>query len=721
VFTANVETRRSVSKARVPLIALLAFVLAASSGARSEQAATPRPQKSPPPITFGVQVQYVVVDAIVTDRDGNAVRDLTRDDFEVREDGKPQSLELLTLVNLPSPVVDRPAMQRSVPPDVRTNAKPTAGRLYVIVLDDLHTSALRSNEVRRAARRFLEQYFGEGDVGAVVHTSGRSDASQDLTSDRRLLLAAADKFMGRKLRSATLNRIDSYNLNRSSGLSTENRDIDEPQRGYYARSTLDALKGVATALGGVRRQRKAVLFISEGIDYDIWNTFTNRDASTILDATREAIDAATRSNTSIYSLDPRGLHTMGDEMMELSPVMDPTLGLDSAGLRKEQLLAEDSLRVLADQTVGRAAVSSNDFDGAFEQVVKDQSVYYLLGYRPVSEKQDGRFHKLSVKVRRPDLTVRARPGYWAQRKSTASTKLAGEGDSAATGALHALLAQPVQEGGLPLAIHAAAFRGVYANEAAVMITVEVGAGGFRFEEKDGKFHDQLDLSVSAVDASGDAKEKGKGSNKGTGKDTKLQLDLRPETRRSVDAGGLRAIVALDLRPGRYQIRAAARAANTEATGSVFYDIEVPDFRDAPLSLSGLALSSSAASAIPTVGTFDLLKSVLPAPATTLREFSAADTLAVVAEVYDTETKVVHTVDVTTSVSDEAGVVVFRSEQKQETELRSDLRPFAFAPKTFVPLKGLSPGPHVLRVEARSRLGKGAFAAREVPFSVIAKP
>jgi VWFA-related protein len=721
VFAKNAETRRGVFKVRPSFIALIAALVASGSTARTEQAATPRPKKSPP-ITFGVQVEYVVVDAIVTDRDGNAVRDLTREDFEVQEDGRPQALELLTLVDVPPPVVDRPAMQRTVPPDVRTNAKAAEGRLYVIVLDDLHTAAMRSIAVRQSARRFLEQYFGDGDVGAVVHTSGRTDASQDLTSDRRLLLAAVDKFMGRKLRSATLNKIDSYNMNRNMGLTTENRDIDEPQRGYYARSTLQALKDVATALGGIRRQRKALLFISEGIDYDVWDNFTNKDASTILDATREAIEAATRTNTSIYSLDPRGLHLMGDEMMELSPVTDPTLGLDSTGLRNEQRLSEDSLRVLADETVGRAAVSTNDFEGAFERVVKDQSSYYLLGYRPAGDKQDGRFHKLSVKVRRPNVTVRARPGYWAQSKSkAAATRAAAPDGSATKAALHALVAQPVQESGLPLAIHAAPFRGAYANEAAVMVTVEVGAKGFRFEEKDGKFHDQLDLSLSAVDVSGNAKEKGKTANKGTGKDSQLQLDLRPETRRNVDAGGLRAVLALDLRPGRYQIRAAARAANAEMTGSVFYDLEVPDFRDAPLSLSGLAISSAAAAATPTVGSFDLLKDVLPAPATTLREFQAADTLAVVAEVYDTETKVVHTVDVTTSVADEAGVVEFRSEQKKETEVVSDLRPFAFVHKTLVPVKSLSPGRHVLRVEARSRLGKGATAVREVAFSVAPPP
>jgi VWFA-related protein len=691
--------------------------LAAGLGAGPQQPASPRPQKTPPPITFGVQVDFVVVDAIVTDKNGNAVRDLKREDFEVREDGRPQEIELLTLVDVPPPVVERRALP-VVQPDVRTNTRPAEGRMYVIVMDDLHTAALRSNAAKHTARSFLEQYFGEGDVGAVVHTSGRTDAAQDFTSDRRLLLAAVDKFMGRALRSATLNKIDSYNMSRLSGISTETRDDEELQRGYYARNAMLALRDVANALAPIRRQRKALIFVSEGISYDVYDSF-KQDSSTIRDATKEAIDAATRSNTSIYTVDPRGLHNMADESMEMSPVLDPTLGLDSAGLSKERRLAEDSLRVLADETVGRAAVATNDFEAAFTQVVKDQSAYYVLGYRPVS-KQDGRFHKISVKVARPDLTVRARPGYWAQRKSGDKTRERAADAGSPTRQLHGMLAQPVQESGLPLSIHVAPFRGQLANEASVMLTLQVGTGSFRFVEKDGKFHDQLDFSVSAVDVSG-ADGKGKDSNKSTGLDTKLELTLKPETRLAVDAAGFRAVTSLALRPGRYQIRVAARALNTEATGSVFYDIEIPDFRDAPLSLSGLAVCSAVAAAIPTAGSFELLKDVLPAPATTLREFWPQDTLAAVGEVYDTETRVAHTVDVTTSVTDEAGVVRFRSVQQQQTEVQSGLRPFAFSHKAMIPLKGLDPGRYVLRVEARSRLGKEAVAVREVAFNVAPKP
>ncbi len=84
------------------------------------------------------------------------------------------------------------------------------GRFYVIVLDDIGTSPLRSQYVIRAARQFVEQHFAANDTAAVVYTSGRRDRAQEFTSDRALLLASIDKFMGTKLRSSTLDKLDGY-------------------------------------------------------------------------------------------------------------------------------------------------------------------------------------------------------------------------------------------------------------------------------------------------------------------------------------------------------------------------------------------------------------------------------------------------------------------------------------------------------------------------------
>ena len=160
------------------------------------------------------------------DRQGNFVTGLTKDDFEVLEDGKPQKVEMFSYVDLPVEKIDRMAFSgRPVVSDVKTNQQSLAGRFYVIVLDDLDTSLFRTATVRRTARQFLERNFGANDVAAVVYTSGRMDAAQEFTGDRSLLLSAVDKFVGRKLRSSMLDKIDQqFKVAENTALATSQAD-----------------------------------------------------------------------------------------------------------------------------------------------------------------------------------------------------------------------------------------------------------------------------------------------------------------------------------------------------------------------------------------------------------------------------------------------------------------------------------------------------------------
>ena len=189
-------------------IAVLAGFARGSVGAQTVQ---PPSSGTPPPVTFKAETSYVDVDAVVTDRQGNVVRGLTKDDFELLEDGKPQRIDMFTYVDIPAVPQDRfLAANRPISSDVKSNAPSLAGRLYVLVLDDLGTTALRSQYVIKSARQFIEQNFAANDLAAVVYTSGRGDASQEFTGDRGLLLAAVDKFVGRKLLSLTLAKADQF-------------------------------------------------------------------------------------------------------------------------------------------------------------------------------------------------------------------------------------------------------------------------------------------------------------------------------------------------------------------------------------------------------------------------------------------------------------------------------------------------------------------------------
>ena len=355
--------------ARVRLVGLL--VLLTGAALTAGQAPAPPAQQPPAqqPPTFKVRVDYVEVDAVVTDRQGRPVRDLKKEDFQVLEDGKSQVITNFTMVDIPVERDNRPLFASSpIEPDVRTNEKPFDGRVYVMVIDDMHTRFGRSVRVKTAAKQFIERRLGANDLMAVVHTSGPSDANQEFTNNKRLLLASADRTQGRKLDSATINKTNEYNRTRDIRQQGDPlNDPDDIERGFNARSTLDTLRNVAEWFGAVHGRRKAILFVSEGIDYDIndlipQNGSTHQSASMVMDATREAIGAATRANVAIYGIDPRGLTDLGDESIEIGAYPDDTsLGVGSGSLQNEIRLSQDSLRTLSEETGGFAVVNKNDF------------------------------------------------------------------------------------------------------------------------------------------------------------------------------------------------------------------------------------------------------------------------------------------------------------------------------------------------------------------------
>jgi len=181
------------------------FILTAGATLGAGQTQPPAPQAP----TFKVEVDYVEVDALVTDQRGNFVRDLKKEDFQVLEDGKPQAITTFSIVDIPTERAIRPLFAgRVIEPDVKTNEQAFDGRIYVMVIDDLHTAFGRSPRVKAVARQFIERHLGANDLMAVVHTSGPTDASQEFTNNTRLLLAAVDRVMGQKLTSATVSRTD---------------------------------------------------------------------------------------------------------------------------------------------------------------------------------------------------------------------------------------------------------------------------------------------------------------------------------------------------------------------------------------------------------------------------------------------------------------------------------------------------------------------------------
>ena len=689
---------------------LLGICLLAAVAARpaAQQPASNRPTADQPAVTFRVEINYVEVDAAVFDSQGRFVNDLARDDFQVLEEGVPQDVSNFSLVNIPIERAERPLFTRNpIEPDVASNATPFEGRVYVLVLDDLQTAASRSALVRRAARQFIDQAMGANDVAAVVYTSGRGEAGQEFTSNKRLLGASVDRFLGRKLRSTTLERLDQYQRQRSTpGQGSRINDPLDLERGHDARASLDALRNISEYVDGIHGRRKAIVYLSEGIDYDIYD-FNNRESTTIQDSMRNVIASATRANVSIYGIDPRGLTSLADESIEAAGGFpaDPQSNLSLQSFQDELRISQMSLRSLSEDTGGYAAVNSNDFTRAWERVVADNSSYYVLGFYPKNDKRDGRFRRIEVKVRREGVEVRTRKGYTAPR-GKAPAQASQSPNEKTSPELRRALDSPLPLPALTLRAFAAPFRGAAPN-ASVAVSIEAEGRDLVFQEKDGKFVNDLEMSVIALDSGAKLRD---------GARDVVNMGLKPDTRARVAETGIRMQSRLKLPPGRYQLRMAARETGGGRVGSVTYDLDVPDFTKGPLAMSGIVIASGEAQSVMTAKADEELRTVLPLPPTASREFRAADTLQTFAEIYDNEAQPPHKVDITTTVLTDDGRVVFNTaEERNSSELQGKSGGYGVTAK--IPLAGFAPGLYVLKVDATSRAGKPATVTRQVAFRV----
>lgn len=690
---------------RIPV----AVLIAALSAAALEGQGPPPPPQEPPGVTFRVEVNYVEVDAVVTDATGRLVTDLTQADFEVLEDGRPQTVTAFSLVNLPIERAVRPLFAGGpIESDVSANTI-AEGRIYMLVLDDLHTNFANTARVRQFLRAFIENNFGTNDLAAVVYTSGRSTAGQEFTSSRRLLVEAVDRFSGRRLRSEALEMADELGRRADIGSLDPGNDRDltrmdplEAERAYHARSMLTSLRDLAAFMEGIRGRRKSLLLISEGISYNVYDLFNNSSAGIILQNASDAVAAATRANVAIYAIDPRGLSAF-DEAIEsaglpsgVTPSQFSLIGQLQDSLR----LSQQSLQVLAEQTGGFAAINRNDFAGAFERVVRENSSYYVLGYYPTNDRRDGRFRRIEVRVKRPGLQVRSRRGYVAPRGRAPNTRPPASATVLDT-AMGSALNSPIPVPGIPLSLSAAAFKGTAPN-ASVALTLEMRADAFRFTEKGGTFLDRVQVAFSAVDAGGTIRP---------GNKHVLGMEMSAATAALAREHGFRVVSEIALPPGRYQVRASAAEEGANRSGSVFYDLEVPDFYKAPFAMSGIALASASTSATPTVRPSDTLREVLPGPLAAGREFPRNDQLALFAEFYENLPNAPpHTIELATTVRAEDGRVVFENrEQRSSADLQGKAGGYGYGVR--IPLTEFAPGTYVIRLEGRSL--NNATAAREV--------
>jgi VWFA-related protein len=605
-------------------------------------------------------------------------------------------------------------------------------------------SPLRTGVVKQTARDFVNRHLGSNDIAAVLYTSGRTDGTQEFTNDRQLLLNAIDKFVGRRLRPASVELLEKYywkQLNQGIGPGDDElgpdpmltiRDASKPvnvrdnERAYKTTAVLDTLRNLGEFMSGVRGRRKAVLLFSEGLELPMAELHTIHTSNEVITAIRDALTAAARSNVSFFALDPRGVLGFSADYIELGPQMMPEISYEiydslnvQRGLLDDMKASQDTLRILSEETGGFAAVDKNDLNAAFERIVNANSRYYVLGYYPPTHPRDGAFHAIEVRVKRPGLNVTARKGYASPRGRTPAgrtdetSQRMREAQKTGMGTtspeLMTALSAPLQQNGLSFVVQAAAFRDT-PRAASVALAIELDGNHLEFSPNDGAFSNRLEVSFFALGDSGKPP---------TVSRSEYNLNLKPDTHAWVKSHGLRVNPRASLAPGRYQLRIGTRETVGGRLGTVFYDLEVPDFSKDPLMMSGLLLASPAAEAISAQRDPSPLSKLLPDAPTSSRTFDQTATISVLAELYDNlPQNQARQIDTAVLLLSETGQEVYAARDVLANGAgAAPAKPWsAYALQKDVPLKGVAPGRYLLRVEAKVR-GNTQPVARETLITV----
>jgi hypothetical protein len=215
--------------------------------------------------------------------------------------------------------------------------------------------------------------------------------------------------------------------------------------------------------------------------------------------------------------------------------------------------------------------------------------------------------------------------------------------------------------------------------------------GLRFEQKNGTFDDTLNTVTTVVDSDGKMRVNEKAT---------VDMTLMPATLQRAQLVGFRVMSAVNLPPGRYQLRVSVADAEGIA-GSVVDTLEVPDFYKQPIAMSALSLTSVGGRLVPTAKVKDdPVTPLLMAPPVTGRTFSRDDQITLFTEIYENQQNVPpHTVDITTEVRADGGRVVFNNaEQRSSTELKGR---GGYGYVVQVPLNDFTPGVYVVHVEGKS--------------------
>jgi len=530
------------------------------------------PQRSPQ-FTLRTDTDLVLVNVTVRDRQGNFVRDLKLEDFTLLEDGKVQRVSSLDVETPDAIVASEPQV-----PNLLTNLDTPAtnqpqrvadeifrNRRLVVLFFDL--SSMQPEEVTRAANsavEYVQKQMSPADLIAIVSLANTVTVNQDFTSDRDQLLSAIQAFnpeSGRGLEEG------------AAGETAEAEGTGEAFTGdetefniFNTDRRLEAIRSLADALATIE-QRKSVLYFASGL---------NRTGIENQSQLRVAINAAVRANLSIYTVDVRGLQALppGGDASRASQFSSATFSGQTVQRQFDSTFSsQETLVTLASGTGGRAFLDTNDFRPAYTKMIEDTSMYYVLGYRSTNTAKDGRFRKITVTVKRRDVKVDNRRGYYAPADFQHSTKEDRDRQ------IQEQLASDLPNTDLPVYLSTGYFR---LSDVRYFVPVSVVVPGAAIP-----FTRAGDEDRSTLDVAGVVRDKSQRPF-GIIRDT---VKLAVESAKDVKRKNVQYDTGFLLPPGDYSLKVVLRENQTGQTGSFETEVIVPNLKDAPLKMSSVVASS----------------------------------------------------------------------------------------------------------------------------------
>src|SRR6266853_1190667 len=521
-----------------------------------------------------VTTELVLVNVVAHDKKGNLVRDLKKGDFTLFEDGRKQEISTFDFENvdeLATAGAAEATVSGATGGTVLRSGKQTAPSLDArdrrMILLFFDFSAMEPEQIDRsveAAKKFVSTKMQPADLMALVSLATNMHVDLDFTDDKPKLLAALTAYnsgQGQGFENGSTGSAEGA-AETSGAFSADDTDFNT----FSADRKLLALQSLMQALGRLP-QKKSLIYFSNGISQ------SGVDNQSALRATTAA---AVKANVSIYSLDIRGLQAFppGEEAQSAS--LHGQSAYSGAAVLNDlnnNASSQETLATLSSDTGGKAFFDSNDFSGVFSQVQKDSSAYYVLGFTSNNPLKDGRFRRLKVQVKRTDLKLDFRAGYYAGRdfehlnRADREQQLVDELDT------------QLPRVDVPLYAGAAYFR---QDDAHYYLAVALVIPGSQIP-----FVTEKEKDNATIDIIGEALEGGK-LRVGQLRDTvKLAVESTQQVRRK----NVQYNTGFVLAPGSYHLKFIVRENHSGRMGSFETDVQIPDLRKTPLKMSSVVLSS----------------------------------------------------------------------------------------------------------------------------------